>query len=113
MLIALLCCLLCAATVAANSQRPGFDISAAWVARVAVGLENGISDEKLRQLLPFTVKFVLKQNPLTEVCSADLIPDRWRAASSFLCPKVVYVFELDFTDMLGFPQRELFQNVKS
>lgn len=63
-------------------------MSAAWVARAAVGLESGMSDEKLAQLLPFTVKFVLKQNPLTEVCSVDLIPDRWRAASSLLCPKV-------------------------
>ena len=69
-----------------SSQRP--DVTAAWVARAAVGLESGISDEKLAQLLPFTVKFVLRQNPLTEVCSVELVPDRWRAASSLLCPKV-------------------------
>lgn len=64
------------------------EITAAWVARAAVGLERDISDEKLAQLLPFRVKFVLKQNPLTDVCSMDLIPDKWRAASSLLCPKV-------------------------
>lgn len=69
-----------------SSQRP--DVTAAWVARAAVGLESGISDEKLAQLLPFTVKFVLRQNPLTEVCSVELVPDRWRAVSSLLCPKV-------------------------
>lgn len=69
-----------------RSQRP--DVTAAWVARAAAGLERDITDEKLAQLLPFTVKFVLKQNPLTEVCSVELVPDRWRAASSFLCTKV-------------------------
>lgn len=69
-----------------SSQR--LDVTAAWVARAAVGLESGISDEKLAQLLPFTVKFVLKQNPLTEMGSVELVPDRWRAASSLICPKV-------------------------
>lgn len=69
-----------------RSQRP--DVTAAWVARAAAGLERDITDEKLAQLLPFTVKFVLKQNPLTEVCSVELVPDRWRAASSLLCTKV-------------------------
>lgn len=71
-----------------SSQRPDVTVTAAWVARAAVGLESAISDEMLVQLLPFTVKLVLRQNPLTDVCSVELVPDRWRAASSLLCPKV-------------------------
>lgn len=79
------CCFLC--SVATSSKRP--HITAAWVARAAVGLESGMTDEKLAELLPFTIKLVLKQNPLAHVGSAQLMPDRWRAASSVLCPKVM------------------------
>lgn len=75
------------------SKRP--NVSAVWVARAAVGLESGITDEKLAELLPFTVKFVLRQNPLTDVGSVELVPDKWRAASSFFCPKVFNLFAVD------------------
>ncbi|CAM9124714.1 unnamed protein product [Ectocarpus sp. 4 AP-2014] len=87
-----------------RSRRP--DVTAAWVARAAAGLERDITDEKLAQLLPFTVKFVLKQNPLTEVCSVELVPDRWRAASSLLCTKLILALEWkdparDYLDVLA------------
>lgn len=65
------------------------NVTAAWVARAAVGLEKGITDEKLLDLLPFTVKFVLRSNPLSESGSVELLPDRWRAASSLICNKVL------------------------
>ncbi|CAM9950630.1 unnamed protein product [Ectocarpus sp. 12 AP-2014] len=92
------------ASSGSRSQRP--DVTAAWVARAAAGLERDITDEKLAQLLPFTVKFVLKQNPLTEVCSVDLVPDRWRAASSLLCTKLILALEWkdparDYLDVLA------------
>lgn len=73
-------------SMATSSKRP--HVTAAWAARAAVGLESGITDEKLAELLPFTIKFVLKQNPLTEVSSVEVLPDKWRAASSLVCTKV-------------------------
>lgn len=63
-------------------------MTAAWVARAVVGLESGISDERLADLLPFTIKIVPKQNPLSDVGTMELRPDRWRTASSVLCSKV-------------------------
>lgn len=68
------------------SKRP--HVTAAWVARAAVGLETGVTDERLAELLPFIIKIVLKQNPLSEMGGMELKPDRWRTVSSLLCSKV-------------------------